>query len=294
MNVQVFAQTLCSLRTDAGLTQETVAAALGISPKTLSKWENGASEPELSLLCSLAEYYGVSVDCLLGRADAEKSREEALDEALESLTRADAASHIFSSNMTALHRLAHHFMKDALDEASPSPAVPPQMLDSAARSLISSDTVYTLGVNRNALNLYVMLCGNAENFAWLSDEAVIRRMTELFGLLSSPDALALLRVLNAADFPCDFSAPYAAKKAGIAAESAEAILTALVPAGICTAETAHLADGDRTVYHSEGAGLLLTVLSLVYEQLYPINVNQYAYHGRCRLITGKTEGGANA
>lgn len=43
MNEHGFAQTLCSLRTDRGLTQETVAAALGISPKTLSKWENGVS-----------------------------------------------------------------------------------------------------------------------------------------------------------------------------------------------------------------------------------------------------------
>ena len=45
MNESIFAKTLCSLRTEAGETQETVAAALGISPKTLSKWENGASEP---------------------------------------------------------------------------------------------------------------------------------------------------------------------------------------------------------------------------------------------------------
>ncbi len=290
MNEHGFAQTLCSLRTDRGLTQETVAAALGISPKTLSKWENGASEPELSLLCALADYYGVSVDRLLGRKDCEKSQADALDEELALLTCADAASHIFASNMIAMHRLTSHMISHR--ETTSTPAVPPQMLGGAARSLISSDTVYTLGVNRDALNLYVMLCSNAENYAWLYDDAVIRRMTELFAALSSPDAIALLRTLNKSDFPCDFSAAFAAKKAGISEESAETILTNLASFGICSAEVAHLADGDRTVYHCEGSGLLLTVLSLIYEQLYPINVNMYAYHSRCRLITDKTEGGA--
>ena len=140
-----------------------------------------------------------------------------------------------------------------------------------------------------------MLCGNAENYAWLSDDAVIRRMTELFAALSTPDAIALLRTLNKTDFPCDFSAAFAAKNAGISEKSAAALLTAFTSFGIfCSAEVAHLADGDRTVYHCEGSGLLLTVLSLVYEQLYPINVNMYAYHSTCRLITGKSEGGAKA
>jgi len=293
MNESIFAKTLCSLRTEAGETQETVAAALGISPKTLSKWENGASEPELSLLCALADYYGVSADRLLGRNGCEMSKEKQLDTELEPLTRADAASHIFASNMTAMHRLAHHFMNHALNEPSPKTAVPPQMLGGAARSVISSDTVYALGVNREALNLYVMLCGNTENFAWLSDDAVICRMAELFAALSTPDAIALLRTLNETDFPCDFSAAFAAKKAGITEESAESLLKAFTSFGIfCSAEVAHLSDGDRTVYHCEGSGLLLTVLSLIYEQLYPINVNMYAYHSRCRLIAGKAEGGA--
>ncbi len=291
MNESIFAKTLYSLRTEAGETQETVAAALGISPKTLSKWENGASEPELSLLCALADYYGVSADRLLGRNCCEMSKEEQLNKELEPLTRADAASHIFASNMTAMHRLTSHLIRHR--ETSTTTAIPPQMLGGAARSVISSDTVYALGVNREALNLYVMLCGNTENFAWLSDDAVICRMAELFAALSTPDAIALLRTLNETDFPCDFSAAFAAKKAGITAESAESLLKAFTSFGIfCSAEVAHLSDGDRTVYHCEGSGLLLTVLSLIYEQLYPINVNMYAYHSRCRMIAGKAEGGA--
>lgn len=33
-----------ALRAQRGLTQETVAAALGVLPQTVSKWENGVSQ----------------------------------------------------------------------------------------------------------------------------------------------------------------------------------------------------------------------------------------------------------
>ena len=43
------------LRKKKGLTQEDVAARLCISPQAVSKWENGHTMPELSLLVELAQ-----------------------------------------------------------------------------------------------------------------------------------------------------------------------------------------------------------------------------------------------
>ena len=53
---------LAELRNSLSLTQDEVATSLGISNKTLSKWENGMSEPNLTMLSKLAEYYSVSTD----------------------------------------------------------------------------------------------------------------------------------------------------------------------------------------------------------------------------------------
>lgn len=47
------------------MTQEFVAESLGVSRQTVSKWENGASEPSTSNLIALAELYGESAEDLL-------------------------------------------------------------------------------------------------------------------------------------------------------------------------------------------------------------------------------------
>ena len=54
-----------SLRKEKGITQNELAEHFGISNKTVSKWECGDALPEIPLLKSLAEYYGVTVDEIL-------------------------------------------------------------------------------------------------------------------------------------------------------------------------------------------------------------------------------------
>ncbi|MCH5183627.1 MAG: helix-turn-helix transcriptional regulator [Oscillospiraceae bacterium] len=62
-------------RREAGLTQEELGTALGVSPQAISRWENGTSYPDIEFLPTLAKYFGVSVDVLLGyKADGIVSR----------------------------------------------------------------------------------------------------------------------------------------------------------------------------------------------------------------------------
>lgn len=58
------------LRKERGLTQKELAAALNVTDKAVSKWELGASLPDVALLLPLAETLGVSVTELLGGARA--------------------------------------------------------------------------------------------------------------------------------------------------------------------------------------------------------------------------------
>ena len=52
------------LRNDRGLTQEALAAALNVSPQTVSKWECGNSIPDVQMLPEIAVYFGVTIDQL--------------------------------------------------------------------------------------------------------------------------------------------------------------------------------------------------------------------------------------
>lgn len=62
-----------------GMTQEELAANLGVSPQAVSKWENNLSCPDIALLPEISKLFGISVDELLGVAPA-AGREEAVKE----------------------------------------------------------------------------------------------------------------------------------------------------------------------------------------------------------------------
>ena len=54
--------TLKGARVNAGLTQKEAAAELGISNKTLCKWETGATMPDIRQASALCELYGRKIE----------------------------------------------------------------------------------------------------------------------------------------------------------------------------------------------------------------------------------------
>lgn len=54
------------LRTSRGITQSELADNLFVTPQTVSRWENGQSYPDIQLLPSLAAYFDVTLDDLMG------------------------------------------------------------------------------------------------------------------------------------------------------------------------------------------------------------------------------------
>ena len=53
-------------RKERGLTQEQLARSLGVSFQAVSKWENGKSMPDVTMLSALSVVLQVSIDALLG------------------------------------------------------------------------------------------------------------------------------------------------------------------------------------------------------------------------------------
>ncbi len=60
---------LKELRTKKRISQVKLALDLGMNQNSISRYENGEREADYKTLIALADYFGVSVDYLLGRTD---------------------------------------------------------------------------------------------------------------------------------------------------------------------------------------------------------------------------------
>ena len=52
---------LKELRKEKGITQEQLAEELGVTGRTVSRWETGNNMPDISLLVDISDYYQVSI-----------------------------------------------------------------------------------------------------------------------------------------------------------------------------------------------------------------------------------------
>ena len=68
---------LKGLRKDKGITQEQLAEELGVSGRTISRWETGNNMPDISLLVEIAEFFDVSIpEIIRGERKSERMKEE--------------------------------------------------------------------------------------------------------------------------------------------------------------------------------------------------------------------------
>ena len=65
----IFSQRLKKQRLLNGITQEFLAIELHLTPSTIWKYENDRRFPRLPGLVSIADYFNISIDYLLGRTD---------------------------------------------------------------------------------------------------------------------------------------------------------------------------------------------------------------------------------
>lgn len=70
-----FAENFKQLRKEKGVTQEKIAETFGVSSQSVSRWELSICYPDLELLPSIANYFGVTVDHLLSNDVPSKEKD---------------------------------------------------------------------------------------------------------------------------------------------------------------------------------------------------------------------------
>ena len=64
-----FSERIRQLRSEQGMTQEALGTIIGVTRFSVYSYEKGLNYPEVRSLITLADYFGVSTDYLLGRTD---------------------------------------------------------------------------------------------------------------------------------------------------------------------------------------------------------------------------------
>lgn len=102
-NMRSFGEILISLREERGIYQKELAAILKVSVGTVSNYENNIHFPDQEALLQLADYFGVTVDYLLGRTSYRYSLDTLNEEYAPGMTVAELVDIIqhFSPQNTA-------------------------------------------------------------------------------------------------------------------------------------------------------------------------------------------------
>ena len=67
--MSTFSQRLRELRLEKGLSMKQLANKINTTDAAISNWENGINEPKISYVISIAKFFNVSTDYLLGLED---------------------------------------------------------------------------------------------------------------------------------------------------------------------------------------------------------------------------------
>ena len=67
--MSVFSERIFQLRKEKGVSQIAFAKEIGVSLRAYQDYEYGVREPQISIFCRIADFYGVTLDYLAGRSD---------------------------------------------------------------------------------------------------------------------------------------------------------------------------------------------------------------------------------
>ena len=278
---------LVELRTSKGVTQSEVAQVLSVSNKTVSKWENGDSAPDLSMVVELAKYYGVTTDTLLGLSeDKKQSTKEEICDLFKGLERREAVLKAFEAVrafVPAMYGTVSQYNDDVYDNEFVFPTERTRFY----RSNVSLHEFFEFTASSENVNVAVMMLRNKANFAWMNDENKQKEIVKIFKFLSSEDALSVLYFISSTNCSESFTADYVAGNTGLKEERVSEILDEFCSVGECQWVTAHLTDGEVRVYECHGDGIILSLVTLAFERMCGRQSYEYNFNGRCKMIGGK-------
>lgn len=86
------------LRLHNGRTQDAFAGELGVTAQAVSRWEKGICYPDMEMIPSIANYFGVSIDELFGYDNERAAKIAALADKIEMMINQNNGKDLFPSD----------------------------------------------------------------------------------------------------------------------------------------------------------------------------------------------------
>ena len=243
--MKTIGERIAELRKARSMTQEELASVIGVSAQSVSKWENGNTMPDISLLPVIAGIFEVSIDSLFG-AERKPQDKISIDDAPEECYRA-----LFRKYMEAWE----HFDNKEID--------PEQFREGMSTDDRNSGSIAYKGGKAAGS---VFACKDMA-FAYLKDEesalALLEeeRIIRLFAALTRPAFRKILKYIMEEKPVKGFTAASLAKQIGLSPEETESELDDILRIGIHIISAVDVDLGD---------GQTLKVYSWIYS--YPVHL----------------------
>lgn len=228
MGVELIGGQIAALRKRAGMTQEELGRAVGVSTQAVSRWECGGA-PDVSLLPTIADRLGVTIDTLFGREggkaeDIEDSvkgwllslpREKRLDQLCRLLWRVSVVLTVQRINSFPL--VDGGYMDSCITHATGT--------DVLIRLAVDTAEGLTFGIGGEDLSFMSLWPRPKAGYAaWFADRDLCRR---LFALMARPGCLELLERLHDDPTARYYVPEVLAKQSGIPPEETAQLLAAM-------------------------------------------------------------------
>ena len=276
-----FNENLVRLRKAAGLTQDALAQAVGVSSQAVSKWENNGW-PDPALLPAIAEALGASIDQLFGRNPAAGDVEQAVAHEIGTFPREARFGRAMALRWVMQRAYASgHIREDDGIEAFQGGE------DYMYSQITAEDGLSLMGLNK-ALR-YAFIAQEAEERSFAARLNHPEQYAELFALLAQPDACRLIFFFHTRD-DNPFTASFVEKQTGIPAARVKELMPQLKRMKLIRIQSLLLDEQQIEVYYRWSNPALIPLL--IFAQEIISRPTYFCYHINDRVTPLFAEGKA--
>ena len=203
MEISDFSRILTHLRKEKGISQKTAAEHLGVSQSLLSHYEKGIRECGLMFLVRAADFYGVTVDYLLGRSYDKNGNSISVDELPDEDAAGKGNVGVKSIVSTLNKKLICNSVSVLIDSVA---KVNNKNLTNEVSSYLSVSVykAFRMLYNSNSKNPQSFFGDGEKEFMYMSDASINSSLSKISKILSDEKYASLVPMLDQENIKSDF------------------------------------------------------------------------------------------